>query len=497
MSSPAEATSPTAEQEAALLRRIPTSLLVGEWREPSDGRRFEVRDPATGEVLVEVADGNAEDGLDALERAVEAGPEWAARPPRERSQVLLRAAELMRERVDELSLLITLEMGKPLAEARGEVAYGTSYMQWFAEEAVRMNGRVQENPDGGWRIMTTTEPVGPCLLVTPWNFPLAMGLRKIAPALAAGCGTILKPAALTPLTSLYAAEIMLEAGLPPGLVNVVTTTSPGPLSEALMSDRRLRKVSFTGSTGVGSQLLRQGAGTVIRSSMELGGNAPLIVFEDADLELAAEQALVAKLRNGGESCVAANRILVQSSVLEEFTDRFCERMSTTVVGRGTEPGVTLGPMIDDRAVAGIDELVEDAVAGGAQVLFRGERPSGAGSFYPPVVLGGIPEDARILREEIFGPVAPIVAFDDEEQAIESANRTEYGLAAYLFSRDLARCTRVADRLETGMVGVNQGIVSSAAAPFGGVKLSGLGREGGGEGISEYLNQKYVALSHSI
>ncbi len=485
----------TADRERELLERIPTSLLVGEWREPADGRRFEVHDPATGEVLAEIADGGVADGLDALDLAVEAGREWARRSPRERSQVLLRATELMRERVEELSLLITLEMGKPLAEARGEVAYATSYMQWFAEEAVRMNGRVQENPDGGWRIMTTTEPVGPCLLVTPWNFPLAMGLRKIAPALAAGCGTILKPAALTPLTSLYAAEIMLEAGLPAGLVNVVTTTSPGPLSEALMSDPRLRKVSFTGSTAVGSALLRQGAATVMRCSMELGGNAPLVVFEDADLELAAEQALVAKLRNGGESCVAANRILVQSSVAEEFTDRFCELMSATVVGRGTEPGVTLGPMIDGRAAAGIEQLVDEALASGAETLYRGEAPSGAGSFVPPMVIGGLSDDARILREEIFGPVAPIVTFGDEDHAVELANRTEYGLAAYLFSRDLARCSRVADRLESGMVGVNQGIVSSAAAPFGGIKLSGLGREGGSEGISEYLNQKYVALSH--
>jgi succinate-semialdehyde dehydrogenase/glutarate-semialdehyde dehydrogenase len=497
MSAPTKSAWVTAEQERELLDRIPTSLLIGDWRDAKEDRRFKVEDPATGQVIAEIADGDAEDGLDALEIAIEAGAEWARTTPRERSQVLSRAADLMRERTDELSLLITLEMGKPLAEARGEVAYGTSYVQWYAEEAVRMNGRVQTNPDGGWRIMTTTEPVGSCLLITPWNFPLAMGMRKLAPALAAGCSAILKPAALTPLTSLYAAQMMLEAGLPPGLFNVVTTTSPGQLSSALMSDRRLRKVSFTGSTGVGAKLLEQGASTVMRSSMELGGNAPLVVFEDADIENAAKQALIAKLRNGGESCVAANRILVQDSIAEEFTERFCELMAETVVGRGTEPGVTLGPMIDPKAAAAINELVDQTVSDGARVRYRGECPDEPDSFVAPIVLDEIEADSRILREEIFGPVAPIVRFADEAQAVELANQTEYGLAAYLFSRDLDRCSRVADSLESGMVGINQGIVSSAAAPFGGIKLSGLGREGGGEGGAEYLNQKYIAISQEL
>ncbi|WP_329084699.1 NAD-dependent succinate-semialdehyde dehydrogenase [Streptosporangium sp. NBC_01469] len=479
--------------QRALLRHVPTDLLIGgEWRAATGNRRAAVYDPATGAELALVADATVEDGLTALDAACAAQGDWARRAPRARAEILRRAFELVIERVEDLALLITSEMGKPLAEARVEVTYAADYLRWYAEEAVRLDGRVSTSPDGRSRVIVTHEPVGPCLLITPWNFPLAMAVRKIAPALAAGCTMIVKPALLTPLTMFLMARILSDAGVPDGVVNIVTTADPGSFSAALMADPRLRKVSFTGSTGVGQRLLEQSAAHVLRTSMELGGNAPLLVFEDADLDRAVEGALVAKLRNGGESCVAANRILVHEAVADAFTERFAARMAEVVVGRGTEPGVTVGPLISEQAVKGVAALVDDAVARGARVLVGGEVPEGTGSFYPPTVLDGVPRDARILHEEIFGPVAPIVRFADEADAIAQANDTPFGLAAYVFTENLDRATRVSGALEVGMVGLNQGLIANAAAPFGGIKYSGLGREGGSEGLGEYTNLKYVA-----
>jgi succinate-semialdehyde dehydrogenase/glutarate-semialdehyde dehydrogenase len=478
-----------------VLAQVPQGLLIGGWRPAEHGSTFAVRDPATGEELSQVGDGTPADGLAALTVAHEAGPAWAATSPRERSEVLRRAYDALVDRTEDLALLITLEMGKPLADARAEVAYGTDFIRWYAEEAVRLDGRHVASPDGRSRILTGRRPVGPCLLITPWNFPLAMATRKIAPALAAGCTVILKPAELTPLTSLLVAQVLLEAGVPEGVVNVVTTTDPAAFSEALMSDRRLRKVSFTGSTPVGQRLVAQSAGQLLRTSMELGGNAPLLVFEDADIERAVSGALLAKLRNGGQSCIAANRILVHESVADAFIPRFSEAMAAARVGPGTEEQVAVGPLIDDRAVQKCTDLVADAVARGARVLVGGGTPALPGSFYLPTVLDSVPHEARIMHEEVFGPVAPIRQFATEQEAVKLANDTPFGLAAYVFTEDLDRALRVADNLETGMVGINQGIVSNVAAPFGGVKHSGLGREGGHEGIEEYLETTYFAVNN--
>jgi succinate-semialdehyde dehydrogenase/glutarate-semialdehyde dehydrogenase len=392
---------------------------------------------------------------------------------------------------------MTLEMGKPLAEARGEIAYAAEFFRWFSEEAVRIQGSYAPAPDGKSRLLVMRQPVGPCLLITPWNFPMAMGTRKIGPAVAAGCTMVVKPAQQTPLSMLALAEIMREAGLPDGVLNLVTTSRAGDVMEPLIRDGRARKLSFTGSTGVGRKLLEQCADRVMRTSMELGGNAPFLVFEDADLDVAVDGAMLAKMRNIGEACTAANRFYVHSSLAREFAQRLADRMSALPVGRGVEEGVVVGPLIDADAREKVSALVQDAVQRGADVVVGAEVPEGDGFFYPPTVLTSVPSDARMRHEEIFGPVAPIATFDTEEEAITAANDTEYGLVSYVFTRDLDRALRVTERLETGMVGLNQGVVSNPAAPFGGVKQSGLGREGGTVGIDEFLETKYVAVATSF
>ncbi|MDQ1131334.1 succinate-semialdehyde dehydrogenase/glutarate-semialdehyde dehydrogenase [Microbacterium sp. SORGH_AS 888] len=426
-----------------------------------------------------------------MDAAADTFPSWAATPVRERAEILRRAFDLLQERKEDFALLMTLEMGKPLAEARGEVAYGGEFLRWFSEEAAHVQGRYGANPEGTGRMIVTQHPVGPCFLITPWNFPLAMATRKIAPALAAGCTVVVKPAALTPLTTLYFAKLLQDAGLPAGVVNVVTTSSSGPLSEAIIRDPRLRKLSFTGSTPVGQQLLAQASQGVLRTSMELGGNAPFVVFDDADLDKAVDGAIAAKFRNIGQACTAANRFIVHRSVAEEFASRVTERVTAFRVGRGTEEGVTIGPLIDDRAVAKASQLVQDAVARGATLRAGGAAIEGEGTFYQATVLSDVPEGSDILREEIFGPVLAIVPFDTEDEAVRLANSTEYGLVSYVYTENLARGQRMIERLETGMMGLNIGVVSNAAAPFGGWKLSGLGREGGAEGIHEYLQTKYT------
>jgi succinate-semialdehyde dehydrogenase/glutarate-semialdehyde dehydrogenase len=482
-------------EELAVLEGLPSGLLIGgEWRAAAGGATFGVEDPATGQPLARVADATPADGLAALDAAAAARAEWAATAPRERSDVLRRAFDAVLERRDELALLMTLEMGKPLAEAHGEVTYGAEFLRWFSEEAVRVHGRLTRAPEGGAELLVTRQPVGPCLLITPWNFPLAMATRKVAPAVAAGCTVVLKPAEQTPLTALAFAQIMLDAGLPAGVLNVITTSDAAPVVQPLMEDPRLRKLSFTGSTAVGRILVRQSATNLLRTSMELGGNAPFLVFEDADVEAAVDGAMVAKMRNGGEACVAANRFYVHEHVADRFAEGLAARMGALSVGRGTDEGVQLGPLIDEAQRSKVAELVADARARGAEVLTGGEPLDGPGYFYPPTVLAGTPADAALLREEIFGPVAPIVRFADEDEAIAAANDTEYGLIAYVYTGDLARGLRVMNRLETGMVAINRGIASNAAAPFGGVKASGLGREGGPEGIGEYLETRYAAFS---
>ena len=481
-----------AEREAELLAGVPDGLLIGgTWRASSDGTTFDVRDPSTNEVVTTVASGTPQDGIAALDAACAAGPAWAATPARERAEILRRAFDLLQERAEDVALLMTLEMGKPLAESRAEVTYGGEFLRWFAEEAVRVQGRYGPNPEGTGRMIVTRHPVGPCFLITPWNFPLAMATRKIAPALAAGCTVVVKPASLTPLTTLLLARLLLDAGVPAGVVNVVTTAHSGPVSEAIIRDPRLRKLSFTGSTPVGRDLLRLAADGVLRTSMELGGNAPFVVLEDADLDRAVEGAMAAKFRNIGQACTAANRFLVHRSVADEFTRRVTERVRELRTGRGTQEGVTIGPLIDDRAVTKADELVADAVARGATVHTGGAPLVGPGTYYPATVLSDVRPGSALLREEIFGPVLAIVPFDDEDEAVRLANDTEYGLVSYVFTENLARGQRMIERLETGMTGLNVGVVSNAAAPFGGWKQSGLGREGGAEGIGEYLETKYT------
>jgi succinate-semialdehyde dehydrogenase/glutarate-semialdehyde dehydrogenase len=418
---------------------------------------------------------------------------WAATPPRDRGEILRRAYEQMNERADQLALLMTLEMGKPLTEAKGEVTYAAEFFRWFAEEAVRIEGRWSNNPNGSGRLLTMRQPVGPCLLITPWNFPIAMGTRKIGPAIAAGCTMVVKPAQLTPLSMLLLADILRDVGLPPGVLNVVPTTKASAVTGPLFDDDRLRKVSFTGSTPVGKKLMEQASGHLLRVSMELGGNAPYVVFDDADIDAAVEQAVIAKMRNGGESCVAANRFHVHESVADEFADKLAKRLGAMKVGRGTEEGVELGPLIDADQRDKVAELVDDAVGKGANVLTGGDRVGDRGFFYAPTVLSSISDDATLLREEIFGPVAPVKTFASEDEAITAANASEYGLVAYLFTRDIKRAIRVTEALEVGMVGLNRGLVSNPAAPFGGVKESGFGREGGHEGIEEYTSVKYVAV----
>ena len=486
----------TAEQEKSVVDAVPRQLFVGgRWRDGSGGDTLTVEDPSTGERLTEVADATPDDARDALDAAVAMKGEWAAHPPRERGEILRRAFERMMERQDELALLMTLEMGKPLAESRAEVAYAAEFFRWFAEEAVRIEGRFAAAPDGRSRLVTMRQPVGPCYLITPWNFPLAMGSRKIGPAVAAGCTMVIKPAQKTPLSMLALAGILEQAGLPAGVLNVLTASSSSAVSKPIMSDPRLRKVSFTGSTGVGRTLMEQSAENLLRVSMELGGNAPFLVFADADVDAAVEGALVAKMRNIGEACTAANRFHVSERLAEEFAEKLARRMGDMRVGRGTEDGVEVGPLIDDEQRTKVSDLVDDATARGAGVVLGGSRRDGPGYFYEPTVLAGVPSDARLLEEEIFGPVAPVVAFDDDEEAaVAAANATELGLVAYVYTRDVKRAFRVCEALETGMVGLNQGMVSNPAAPFGGVKQSGFGREGGREGIAEYLEVKYVAMA---
>ncbi|MCL2848699.1 MAG: NAD-dependent succinate-semialdehyde dehydrogenase [Micrococcales bacterium] len=478
----------------ALLGTTPTGLYIdGAFRPASGGATFAVTNPATGERIADVADGTPDDAMAALDAAVAAGPGWAATPPRVRGETLRRAFDMLVARTEDIALIMTLEMGKPLAEARGEVAYGAEFVRWFSEEAARITGRFGTNPIGTGHAVVSRHPVGPCYLITPWNFPLAMATRKIAPALAAGCTMVVKPAKLTPLTTLAFMQILHEAGVPAGVVNVVPTNSSSSQSAPLLADPRLRKVSFTGSTEIGQVLIRQAAQNVLRTSMELGGNAPFLVFDDADVDAAVTGALAAKFRNIGEACTAANRFIVHESVVAEFSAKVAERVAAMKVGPGTDDGVQIGALIDDAAVNNCARLVADAVGRGAQVLAGGKAPEGPGCFFEPTVLGGVPADALVMVEEIFGPVLPITTFADEADGIALANTTEYGLAAYAYTQDLNRATRLIDALECGLLGLNTGVVSDASQPFGGVKQSGLGREGGREGIEEYLTTKYTLV----
>jgi succinate-semialdehyde dehydrogenase / glutarate-semialdehyde dehydrogenase len=481
--------------EKAVLDAVPKDLFVGgSWREARGGARLGVEDPATGAQLVEVADASPEDAKDALAAAADAQTEWAQSAPRDRGEILRAAYEKIVARADDLALLMTLEMGKSVAESKAEISYAAEFFRWFSEEAVRIHGRYMVNTTGIGRIMTMRQPVGPCVFVTPWNFPTAMGTRKIAPAVAAGCTMVVKPAQQTPLSMLALAKILEESGLPGGVLNVITAKRSGDVIEPLLKDPRTRKLSFTGSTEVGKRLIEQSADQILRMSMELGGNAPFLVFEDADLDAAVEGAMLAKMRNVGEACTAANRFHVHASLAEEFSQRLAERMRALKVGRGTDPDVDVGPLIDAAQREKVQELVSDAVQRGAKALVGGQPGDGPGYFYEPTVLAAVPDDARLLSEEIFGPVAPVATFSTDEQALAAANRTEYGLVAYVYTRDLERALRVAEGIETGMVGLNQGVVSNPAAPFGGVKQSGFGREGGFEGIEEYLETKYVAIA---
>jgi succinate-semialdehyde dehydrogenase / glutarate-semialdehyde dehydrogenase len=484
----------SAETENELLAQVPTGLFIGgEWVDAEGGRTFDVHDPSTNAVIRSIADASPADGMRALDAAVAAQDAWAATAPRVRSDILRRAFDLLQERKEDAALLMTLEMGKPLAEARGEVAYGGEFLRWFSEEAVRISGRYGTNPEGTGRMVVSQRPVGPSFFITPWNFPLAMATRKIAPALAAGCTVVIKPPALTPLSTIFLVKLLEEAGLPKGVVNVVATSSSSKLSGPIIADPRLRKLSFTGSTEVGRKLIAQAAEGVLRVSMELGGNAPFVVFEDADLDKAVDGAMAAKFRNIGQACTAANRFIVHASVAEAFADKVTERVKAMKIGRGTEDGVAIGPLIDEDAVAKASELVSDAVSRGATLRTGGSAIEGEGTFFEPTVVTEVQAGSDILREEIFGPVLAIATFQDEDEAVRLANDTEYGLVSYCYTQDLARGHRMIDRLETGMMGLNVGVVSNAAAPFGGVKQSGVGREGGFEGIHEYLSTKYTLI----
>ena len=482
-------------QEQSILDRVPTQLYIGgEWRDATGGGTLPVEDPATGETIAEVPDATVEDAVAALDAAVAAQAEFAATPPRERSEILRRAYEALVAQADDLALLMTMEMGKSVAESKAEILYAADFFNWFAGEALRIDGSFKVNDKGTGRVIVMRQPVGPCLFITPWNFPMAMGTRKIGPAIAAGCTSVIKPAKQTPLSMFMLARILEEAGLPGGALNVVTAKSSGKTMEPLIRDPRLRKLSFTGSTEVGRELMKSGAEQVLKMSMELGGNAPFIVFEDADLDAAVDGAMLAKMRNVGEACTSANRFHVAASVADEFARKLADRMGAMKIGRGSEEGVEVGPLIDGTQRDKVAELVTDAVGKGAKVLTGGEAQGDRGYFYKPTVLTDISDDAELLREEIFGPVAPVKVFTTDEEAIAAANDTEYGLVAYVYTRDLNRAFRVAEALETGMLGLNQGVVSNAGAPFGGVKASGIGREGGNEGIEEYLETKYIAMA---
>ncbi|MGB3827498.1 MAG: NAD-dependent succinate-semialdehyde dehydrogenase [Ornithinimicrobium sp.] len=490
---------PTADAHSTshhgVVQRTPNQLFInGEFVDADSGGTFDVLNPATGEVLCGVADASPADGRRALDAAMAAQADFAATPAVQRHGILMRAFELLMERQDELGLLMTLEMGKPLAQAKGEIAYAAEFFRHFAGEALRIDGGFQAAPQGGARFLVTKQPVGPCLLITPWNFPMAMGTRKLGPALAAGCTSVLKPAQQTPLSMLALGQILKEAGVPDGVVNIVPTTNAGDVMEPLIRSGDARKLSFTGSTAVGKILLEQCAATVLRTSMELGGNAPFLVFEDADLTEAVAGCMQAKMRNMGEACTSANRIYVHSSLIDDFGAALAERMAALPVGDGTHEGTEVGPLIDDAAQAKVDALVTDAVDRGAQVLTGGHRPGGQGFFYPPTVLTGVSPDAQMTSEEIFGPVAALTPFDTEDEVVAAANDTPYGLVAYVFTNDLRRAIRVAERIEAGMVGLNQGVVSNPYAPFGGMKESGLGREGGSVGIEEFLETKYIGIA---
>jgi succinate-semialdehyde dehydrogenase / glutarate-semialdehyde dehydrogenase len=485
----------TADQERTAVASVPTQLFIGgEWRDAAGGDTVAVEDPSTGETLAEVADATEDDARAAFDAACAAQGEWAKHPPREHGEILRRGFEAITERADELALIMTLEMGKPLAESKAEITYAAEFFRWFAEEAVRIEGRFATAPNGVGRVITMRQPVGPVYAITPWNFPMAMGTRKIGPAVAAGCTIVMKPAQQTPLSMLALAEILAAAGLPEGVLNVITASSSSTVSKPIISDPRLRKLTFTGSTEVGRKLVEQSAPGLLRVSMELGGNAPFLVFADADVDAAVEGAVIAKMRNIGEACTAANRFHVAEAVADEFTEKLAGKLADMPVGRGTDDDVKVGPLIDDDQRSKVAELVDDALGKGAQAVLGGTKVDGAGYFYAPTVLGGVPGEARLLREEIFGPVAPVVGFGDEEEAIAAANDTEYGLVAYVYTSDLKRAFRVVEGLETGMVGLNQGMVSNASAPLGGVKASGFGHEGGPEGIHEYLEVKYVAMA---
>ena len=484
----------TATKEQQVLEQVPKQLYIdGEWRDGSKGT-IPVEDPATGEALAEVADASVEDAQAALDAAVEKGAEWAQVAPRERGEILRRAFDAIVQRKDELALLMTLEMGKPLKESEAEIAYGAEFLRWFSEQAVRIDGRYAVAPNGQGRLLTMKQPVGPCLLITPWNFPLAMGTRKVGPAIAAGCTMVVKPAQQTPLSMLMLAKILEESGLPGGVLNLITASSASESTGPLIADSRLRKLSFTGSTEVGRKLMEQASQNLLRLSMELGGNAPFIVFEDANIDEAVKGAVIAKMRNIGEACTAANRFHVADAVADQFAEKLAETMGSMKVGRGTESGVEVGPLIDENQREKVAHLVEDAVQKGAKALVGGHARDGSGYFYDPTVLTDVPDGAELLREEIFGPVAPVKGFTSEDEAIAAANDTEYGLVAYVYTNDFRRALRVVERLETGMVGLNQGLVSNPAAPFGGIKQSGFGREGGPEGIEEYLETRYVAVN---
>ncbi len=485
----------SAADEKRVLDLVPDQLLIGGvWKNSSDQKKFDVTDPATGKVLKTIADASYEDGQAAMAAAHDAQDGWAKTAPRVRAEILRAAFEKVTAMADDFATLMSMEMGKPFSEAKGEVAYGAEFLRWFSEEAPRIDGRYTTAPDGKNRLLVLKRPVGPALLITPWNFPLAMATRKIGPAIAAGCTSILKPAALTPLTSLLFAKVLIEVGVPAGVVNVIQTTRVQDVTGPLIKDSRLRKLSFTGSTPVGRKLIADSAEQVLKVSMELGGNAPFLVFEDADIDKAVEGAMLAKLRNMGEACTAANRFLVHESVVEEFSTKLTQKMSALKVARGLEEGSNIGPLIDEKSRKAVHALVEDAKSKGAEVLIGGSIPSGEGYFYPPTVLKNVPASSEILSHEIFGPVAPIVTFKTEDEAVRMANDTEYGLVAYAFTKDLNRGLRLAERLETGMFGLNTGLVSNPAGPFGGVKQSGLGREGSHEGIEEYLETVYVGIA---
>ncbi len=484
----------TTTKEQSVVEAVPRKLYIGgEWRDGSEGT-LEVEDPSTGEAIAEVADGSPDDAIAALAAAHDKQKEWAEHPPRERGEILRRAWEMIEERKDDLSLLMTLEMGKTIKESAAEITYAGEFFRWYAEESVRIDGRYAVAPNGAGRLLTMKQPIGPCIAITPWNFPMAMGTRKIGPAVAAGCTMVMKPAKQTPLSMLALAQILEEAGLPGGVLNVVTASSSGSIMGPLIKDPRARKLTFTGSTEVGRKLIEQSAEQILKVSMELGGNAPFLVFDDADVDDAVEGALIAKMRNIGEACTAANRFHVGEKVADEFATKLAEKMGAMKVGRGTEEDSEVGPLIDDDQRTIVADLVEDAKSKGASVAVGGSRVDGAGYFFEPTVLTDIPDDAKLLKDEIFGPVAPVKGFGDEDEAIAAANDTEYGLVAYVYTRDIKRALRVCEGLETGMIGLNQGMVSNPAAPFGGVKQSGFGREGGYEGIEEYLETKYIAVN---